>query len=149
MAFNVLSFLARVLVAAGRQEEAWDVVGQLGEFGRDRGIPAASVYCDYFTGLLKSDRASLILAARGAIDLTLWSLATNTLQALAVSESDKALACRYLSAARALRDEHGIDMSAAASREWAESAASVGFADQPPGSLEELLPLISAGWTLR
>lgn len=149
MAFNVLSFLARVLVAADRQEEAWQVIGQLGEYGLDRGIPAASVYCDYFTGLLKSDRACLIDAARGAIDLTLWSVAANALQALARLATDTGLACRYLSAARALRDEHGIDLSAAASREWAESAAKFGFANQPAGSLDELLPIISAGCTLR
>ncbi|HWA82876.1 MAG TPA: BTAD domain-containing putative transcriptional regulator, partial [Fimbriimonadaceae bacterium] len=111
MASNVLSFLARILVAAGRAEEAWPLVRELDELGRDRGLRAASVYCDYLTGLLTDDADRLLEAARGAIAMTHWSLGAKAFQALAGVTQDQRDACRFLAGARALRDEHGVELS--------------------------------------
>ncbi|HVT12369.1 MAG TPA: BTAD domain-containing putative transcriptional regulator [Fimbriimonadaceae bacterium] len=139
MASNVLSFIAHILVAAGRAEEAWPLVHELDELGRDRGLPAASVYSDYLTGLLTDDAKRLLEAARGAVAMTHWSLAAKAFQALAGVTPDRRDACRFLAGARALREEHGVDLSVSDTRNWECATIAAGYAGQPPPPLDDLL----------
>ncbi|HTQ11975.1 MAG TPA: hypothetical protein VMI31_18075, partial [Fimbriimonadaceae bacterium] len=131
LASNLLSFLTRICLAAGRTDEVWELVSRMNALGVNRGVAAGSLFGRFYTGLLLSNGDLLAEAAQHAIELTQWIIAVRAIDAVALMTPELEVAQALAEASNEILADHGIELSTGEARRRSAALADRGITPAP------------------